>query len=71
MVKNKIVCICSTVTEREIRKILKKGARTTAEIQKLTAAGTGCGRCLREIDTLVENHLKNLKPEPQQKLEFE
>jgi bacterioferritin-associated ferredoxin len=70
MAKNKLVCICNSVTEMEIRKILKKGARSTTDIQKLTIAGTGCGRCIREIDSLVENHLKNLKPNPQQKIEF-
>lgn len=66
----RLVCLCNVVTENEIRNALNKGARSTTEIQKITAAGTSCGRCLVLIDTLVEEFVANLPEDPQQKLNF-
>jgi len=61
----RLVCICNLVTEEEIQSFLDKGAENTEHIQKLTHAGTSCGRCLPEIDALVEDHKKK-KPGNQQ-----
>lgn len=66
----RLVCICNMVLEKEIVEALKKGARTTTDIQKLTRAGTSCGRCLPIIDALVEEYLENLAADPQQKIDF-
>lgn len=64
----RLVCLCNFVTEKEIKELLKKGAETTSEIQKMIKAGTTCGRCLPEIDELVR---KNKKPENRQgKIDF-
>jgi nitrite reductase (NADH) large subunit len=66
----RLVCLCNFVEEKEIRALLKKGVLTTSDIQTLSKAGTSCGRCLPEIDSLVEKY-KNKKPKDQQgKLEF-
>lgn len=67
----KLVCICNFVTENEIVEALKKGAKTTADIQKLTRAGTSCGRCLMTIDGMVEDYLSNQAEDPQKIIEFE
>ncbi len=67
----RLVCICNMVTEDEIRIALKKGARSTSDIQKITRAGTSCGRCLVQIDGLVEEFLSELPDDPQQKLNFD
>ena len=68
--KNRLVCLCNFVDKKEIRELLKKGAESTLDIQRLTRAGTTCGRCLPEIDELVAKHKKK-KPEDQQgKLEL-
>jgi nitrite reductase (NADH) large subunit len=40
----RIICLCSLVDKKEIESVLKKGATSTKEIQKLTRAGTSCGR---------------------------
>ncbi len=69
--KNRLVCICNMVTENEILATLRKGARSTTEIQKLTYAGTNCGRCLVTIDAIVEEFLSNLPEDPQQRIEFQ
>lgn len=63
---NRLVCLCNFVSEKEIGSMLKKGANSTADIQRLTFAGTSCGRCLPEIDELVSVYKIN-KPENQQK----
>ncbi|NQU87239.1 MAG: (2Fe-2S)-binding protein [Mariniphaga sp.] len=68
--KSKLVCLCSLVTEDEIKDVLKKGASSTTEIQEYTRAGTTCGRCLPEIDQLVEYHNKKNKKGPQLKKDF-
>ncbi len=66
----KLVCICSLVEEKEIVDFLKKGAETTEDIQKHTTAGTTCGRCLPEIDELVEEYKKAKPKDSQKKLDF-
>jgi len=58
------------VTEKEIHAALVKGARSTSDIQKITRAGTSCGRCLPWIDLIVEEFLENLPDEPQQRIDF-
>jgi bacterioferritin-associated ferredoxin len=67
----RLVCLCNLVTENEILNALKKGARSTTEIQKMTGAGTSCGRCLVVTDSLVEEFLSNLPEDPQQRIEFD
>ncbi|HLN72680.1 MAG: (2Fe-2S)-binding protein [Methylococcaceae bacterium] len=66
----RLVCVCNLVTESEILQVLKKGARSTADIQLMTRAGTSCGRCLMEIDRIVEEYLAQKGEDAQQRLEF-
>jgi len=68
---NRLVCLCNHVTAQEIKNILRDGALSTAEVQKFTHAGTGCTRCMREIDALVEEHLSTGKKDPQLRISFE
>ncbi|QGY45939.1 hypothetical protein GM418_20355 [Maribellus comscasis] len=70
MVARKLVCICNLVEEKEIVELLKKGADSTEDIQNLIKAGTTCGRCLPEIDQLVEEHKKTKPKDLQKKLDF-
>jgi bacterioferritin-associated ferredoxin len=67
----RLVCICNMVTEKEIHAALMKGARSTSEIQKLTRAGTSCGRCLPWIDSIVEEFVTSLPDNPQQRIDFD
>ena len=67
---NRLVCMCNLVDEKEIVSVLKKGATSASDIQRLTRAGTSCGKCLPVIDELV-NEFQNKKPkDQQQKLNF-
>ena len=67
----RLVCICNMVAEKEISSTLDKGARSTADIQRLTSAGTSCGKCLVLIDAIVEEFITNLPSDPQQKINFD
>ena len=73
MAKNpgRLVCLCNHVTAKEILDILRAGARNTADIQTFTMAGTGCTRCVREIDDLVEKYISSRKKDPQLRIDFE
>jgi len=62
--------MCNMVTEREIYAVLTKGARSTSDVQRMTCAGTSCGRCLVVIDAIVEEFLSQLPNDPQQKINF-
>lgn len=66
----RLVCLCNLVDEKEILACLKKGAKSTKDIQRFTRAGSSCGRCLPEIDAIVESFLKEKPEEPQKKLNF-
>lgn len=65
MGKNRLVCLCSMVSEKEILKALEKGADTTIKIQKMTTAGTTCGKCLPQIDHMVEEFKKTKSKDSQ------
>lgn len=67
---NRLVCLCNFVDEKEIVSLLKKGANSTSDIQRLSCAGTSCGRCLPEIDEIVERYNKKKPKDQQGKLEL-
>ncbi len=66
----KLICLCNLVEEKEIISFLEGGASSTEDIQQLTRGGTSCGRCLPEIDQIVEEFKKKKPKDPQQKLDF-
>ncbi len=57
--KGKYVCDCKSVKAFEIRKAVREsGAETIIDIQNLTKASTGCGRCKGEVTRIMENELE-------------
>lgn len=66
----RLVCVCNLVTEKEILQVLRKGALSTSDIQQATRAGTSCGRCLMEIDRMVEEFLEQKPEDAQQRIDF-
>ena len=66
----RLVCLCNMVSEKEIHVALEKGAQSTSDIQRMTRAGTSCGRCLPWIDSIVEEFLSSCPKDPQSKLDF-
>lgn len=51
---DKIVCNCMGVTNGMIKEAVDAGAKTVAEVQDSTGAGTVCGACLEDIQHLVD-----------------
>lgn len=72
MIKNPEICSCHLVKRTEIRKAIQKnGAKTVSDIQVLTRAGTGCGRCKPVIlDILKENEINQILAERQTRIVF-
>jgi bacterioferritin-associated ferredoxin len=50
------VCLCTGVTEKTIREVLREGASTVEEVMYCTGAGTRCGSCAAGIAELVLEH---------------
>jgi bacterioferritin-associated ferredoxin len=48
------ICICHHVREREVRALVRTGARTEEAVGDACGAGTGCGSCLDRICDLIE-----------------
>lgn len=53
MAGNRMICHCKQVDYITIRKAMIQGARTVDEIKEMTGAGTGCGRCIGEIEQIL------------------
>jgi len=70
MNQKRLVCRCNQVSVLEIKKKLRAGALSTADIQQFTTAGTGCGRCVREIEAIVKKHLEEPGNDPQLRIDF-
>lgn len=47
------VCMCTAVTEREIRDCVRAGAQTVDEVGERSLAGTGCGGCQESIQMIL------------------
>jgi bacterioferritin-associated ferredoxin len=57
-----IVCHCFCVTDREIRRCAREGARSASEVGQACGAGTGCGGCGPEIASIVETDAHANRP---------
>ncbi|MGL4336978.1 MAG: (2Fe-2S)-binding protein [Turicibacter sp.] len=53
MAGQKMICHCKQVDYIAIRKAMIAGARTIEDIKEATGAGTGCGRCVGEIEKIL------------------
>ena len=50
------VCLCKGISRANMKKAIRGGAKTVADVQKATGAGSGpCGgkRCTPKIETLL------------------
>jgi bacterioferritin-associated ferredoxin len=49
------VCICSAVTEKEVRTAIDAGASTVQAVIKACCAGDDCGGCHGVIEAMIED----------------
>ena len=68
--KQKIVCVCNGVTEKDIFRILKKGARNLEDVKKFTSAATGCGKCRSETEAIIQRFNESKAPDLQTNINF-
>jgi NAD(P)H-nitrite reductase large subunit len=59
--ENKIICGCFKVTEQDLKKAVKNGAKSFEEVQAITKVGTGCGKCVNGNKDLVNRLLLDKK----------
>jgi len=68
--RERIICICNGVTEKEILRILKRGARDLGDVKKYTLASASCGRCKPEVEALLDRHFSSKTTDLQQYIKF-
>jgi bacterioferritin-associated ferredoxin len=49
-----ILCICQSVTEREVDAAIRDGARSLADVSRACGAGSDCGCCARTIEQRID-----------------
>lgn len=55
-----IVCHCHGVTDREIRSIVRDGAKTCADVADCCGASSGCGGCEALVAEIVQGERHRL-----------
>ncbi len=48
-----IVCLCRSVSDRDVRAARARGADTVEAVAALTGAGTGCGCCRSTVALIL------------------
>ena len=52
-----IICQCMNVTDLDIEAAVRDGARSFADLQNMTKAGTVCGQCKNKAEELVHQYV--------------
>ena len=50
-----LVCHCNGVSDKAIRKAVRKGAASASQVGMATGAGTCCGGCLDTVKSIIRN----------------
>lgn len=50
-----IVCQCRAVSDRDVRFVIRRGARTFAQVRADTGAGSDCGCCRANVEELIDD----------------
>ncbi len=50
------VCLCGAVTCKAVNDAVARGASTCKQVAAACGAGRDCGRCLRNLKTMIDNH---------------
>jgi bacterioferritin-associated ferredoxin len=50
------VCICSAVTDRQVREAVDSGASSLGELQMHLPVGACCGRCVETCEQVIDAH---------------
>ena len=58
-----IVCRCRGVSEKAIRKSVRRGHRKVSQVSQATGAGTGCGTCRQTVKSVVRDEREKVSAE--------
>lgn len=50
-----IVCHCNAVSDRTIRRVVREGAASVAEVSRACGGGGRCGGCRMAIESILEH----------------
>jgi bacterioferritin-associated ferredoxin len=50
------VCLCGAVTCQAVNDAVARGAFTCKQVAAACGAGRDCGRCLRNLKDIIDNH---------------
>jgi glycerol-3-phosphate dehydrogenase len=68
--KNRLICLCNGVTEKEILQILRRGAKDLEDVKNFTLASSGCGRCKGEVIGIIEHYFSTKTTDLQRNIQF-
>jgi len=54
-----ILCICQSVSDREVDAAIRSGAHSVAAVSRACGAGTDCGCCHRMIERRIDRACGN------------
>jgi len=49
-----LVCHCNGVSDRAIRKVVREGMVTVADVGRACGAGTCCGGCAQAVEEVIQ-----------------
>ncbi len=52
-----LICHCHGISDRKIRRLVRRGARSAAEVAEATGAGTNCGGCRPAVKQVVHSEM--------------
>ncbi|MDH3432881.1 MAG: bacterioferritin-associated ferredoxin [Gammaproteobacteria bacterium] len=58
------VCVCNAITDKQIRKAAKSGARTVWDLQSELGVATGCGSCMDAASEILQESRRPEFAEP-------
>ncbi|GGK55505.1 (2Fe-2S)-binding protein [Amphritea balenae] len=51
------ICICSNITDSEIKQAVENGARDVRDLNRELCVGGTCGKCTRAARQVIHSHL--------------
>lgn len=58
------VCLCSGITDKQIREAIKNGAESIDDLSSLLGVGIQCGSCVATAFSLIASHKPALTESP-------
>ena len=58
------VCICTGVTERQIREAAQRGVSDLTALRMATGCSTQCGSCAEQAQAILDEHFVSAQQQP-------